>query len=431
MNNYHIGQDGFVWFTGVVEDRDDPEKLGRVRVRAVGYHTDNLDEIPTKDLPWSWVLNTVHTSMNGLGHTPPFLVEGTWVVGFFRDPPLLQEQVIFGTLPGIPSETPTHEKGFNDPRSEESTQSEEAYKYKPDYGPYPIRTSDSDVNRLAKNDSENIHPEIEERDTSFTENVPIANDEKILGDSDATVNTSAVHIGRIATNVDLTATQWKEPVTTDISIRGALASGRNPETKEDRVAPYNRRNTEYPYNHVLETESGHIQEFDDTPFAERIYEKHRSGTFYEIDADGNKVTRVVGQNYEIVAGNEFVNIKGDVNLTIDSNCKTYIKGDWNIQVDGNKTEVVKKNVTETYGTENGTHAHTISVTGKRAETISNSVTETYSDTMTQNITGAVTETYSSTMTQNVSGNVSETYSGSQSTQVSGNIDIDGARIDLN
>ena len=81
MNNYHIGQDGFVWFTGVVEDRDDPEKLGRVRVRAVGYHTDNLDEIPTKDLPWSWVLNTVHTSMNGLGHTPPFLVEGTWVVG--------------------------------------------------------------------------------------------------------------------------------------------------------------------------------------------------------------------------------------------------------------------------------------------------------------------------------------------------------------
>ena len=415
MNNYHIGQDGFVWFTGVVEDRDDPEKLGRVRVRAVGYHTDNLDEIPTKDLPWSWVLNTVHTSMNGLGHTPPFLVEGTWVVGFFRDPPLLQEQIIFGTLPGIPSETPTHEKGFNDPRNEESTQSEEAYKYKPDYGPYPIRTSDSDVNRLAKNDSENIHPEIEERDTSFTENVPIANGEKILGDSDATVDTASVHIGRIATNIDLTATQWKEPITTDISIRGALASGRNPETKEDRVAPYNRRNTEYPYNHVLETESGHIQEFDDTPFAERIYEKHRSGTFYEIDADGNKVTRVVGQNYEIVAGNEFVNIKGDVNLTIDSNCKTYIKGDWNIQVDGNKTEVVKKNVTETYGTENGTHAHTITVTGKRAETVSNSVTETYSDTMTQN----------------VSGNVSETYSGSQSTQVSGNIDIDGARIDLN
>ena len=70
MANFFSGQDGFVWFTGVVEDRDDPEKLGRVRVRCVGYHSDDLEEIPTKDLPWSWVLSTVHTSMNGLGHTP-------------------------------------------------------------------------------------------------------------------------------------------------------------------------------------------------------------------------------------------------------------------------------------------------------------------------------------------------------------------------
>ena len=74
--------------------------------------------------------------------------------------------------------------------------------------------------------------------------------------------------------------------------------------------------------------------------------KNKSGTFREIDADGNVVTRIVGQNYQIIAGSNFVNVKGDVNLTIDSNCKTYIKGDWDIQVDGNV--VVKKNVTETY-----------------------------------------------------------------------------------
>ena len=153
MANFFSGQDGFVWFTGVVEDRDDPEKLGRVRVRCVGYHSDDLEEIPTKDLPWSWVLSTVHTSMNGLGHTPPFLVEGTWVVGFWRDPPFYQEAIIFGTLPGVPIEGADPAKGYYDPRSEDSTQSEEKYKYKPDFGPYPIRTSDSDVNRLAKNDA--------------------------------------------------------------------------------------------------------------------------------------------------------------------------------------------------------------------------------------------------------------------------------------
>ena len=29
-DNYFMGLDGFVWFTGVVEDRNDPAKLGRV-----------------------------------------------------------------------------------------------------------------------------------------------------------------------------------------------------------------------------------------------------------------------------------------------------------------------------------------------------------------------------------------------------------------
>ena len=73
MINYFQGQDGFVWFTGVVEDRNDPTKLGRVRVRCVGYHTDDKTKIPTEDLPWAWVLQTVHTpSMNGcLLYTSP------------------------------------------------------------------------------------------------------------------------------------------------------------------------------------------------------------------------------------------------------------------------------------------------------------------------------------------------------------------------
>ena len=42
--------DGFVWFTGVVENRSDPAKLGRVQVRCLGFHTEDLNDIPTKDL---------------------------------------------------------------------------------------------------------------------------------------------------------------------------------------------------------------------------------------------------------------------------------------------------------------------------------------------------------------------------------------------
>ena len=40
MNNENfMGLGGFLWFFGVVEDRQDPLKVGRLRVRIVGVHT--------------------------------------------------------------------------------------------------------------------------------------------------------------------------------------------------------------------------------------------------------------------------------------------------------------------------------------------------------------------------------------------------------
>ena len=41
---YFMGKEGFIWWQGVVEDREDPLMLGRVRVRVLGYHTDNKDD---------------------------------------------------------------------------------------------------------------------------------------------------------------------------------------------------------------------------------------------------------------------------------------------------------------------------------------------------------------------------------------------------
>ena len=96
-----LGQDGFVWAIGVVEDRFDPEKQGRVRVRWLGYHTDEKARILTKDLPWAQVMQPVsNNSMSGVGDAPVNLVEGSWVVGFFRDPGTLQDPIVIGTMPG-------------------------------------------------------------------------------------------------------------------------------------------------------------------------------------------------------------------------------------------------------------------------------------------------------------------------------------------
>jgi len=97
-----MGQDGFVWAIGVVEDRFDPEKLGRVRVRWLGYHTEDKEKILTKDLPWAQVMQSVGgNSMAGVGDAPVNLVEGSWVVGFFRDPISLQDPIVIGTMPGM------------------------------------------------------------------------------------------------------------------------------------------------------------------------------------------------------------------------------------------------------------------------------------------------------------------------------------------
>lgn len=90
----------------------------------------------------------------------------------------------------------------------------------------------------------------------------------------------------------------------------------------------------YPYNRVTETESGHVQEFDDTPGMERIHTYHRSGTFTEIDATGTQVTKIVGDGYTIYDRNGFISIHGDANVTVAGNVNIFCRSDANIEVAG-------------------------------------------------------------------------------------------------
>jgi len=273
--NYHMGLDGFIWFIGVVENRNDPSKMGRVQVRCVSFHTDNKNDLPTEDLPWATtMLPTTSSANSGLG-TNPFLAEGTWVLGFFLDAKNKQQPIILGTLPGKPSSLGDITKGFNDPNERPDEEGVSVY---------PLVAGEPDIDKLARGEN------TIDKTTNQTKDVSIAN----------------------------STTTWNEP---DSAYK-----------------------TTYPYNRVFKTEAGHVKEYDDTEGEERIHEYHKAGTFYEIDKDGNKSTRIVKDNYEIMPGTNYVNIKGSCNLTIDSNAHTHVKGDYELQVDGNHTIKVKGNL---------------------------------------------------------------------------------------
>ena len=98
--------------------------------------------------------------------------------------------------------------------------------------------------------------------------------------------------------------------------------------------PHSAYHAQYPYNRVKETESGHIEEWDDTPGYERIQWYHRSGTFTEIDHNGTSVNRIVGDHYQIIDRNGYISISGDANVTVTGNVNIYCQSNASIQVEG-------------------------------------------------------------------------------------------------
>ena len=529
MKNF-MGKDGFQWFIGVVEDRMDPKRLGRLRVRCLGHHTEDKNKIKTEDLPWAHPMNPITSAtVSGIGQTPLGAVEGTWVVGFFTDNDL-QQPIIMGTLPGVPRDlsNPDSKKGFQDPS-----------------GIYPKYAGESDVNRLAINETVEVpdttaagggNQVVEINGGNPNDPISIANRnspietikvaqfqadlehhlstvEKFKSGSNASdmlkaatdfkntyakkfklpanilqskeniLTGAANHIDTIvsktigAVNGTEIGTMLKDSILVNAKgklftpgnlkdilpanlsvdaiasglqniksfnlkdlntdsldkfyslatdkipgnlikgdvVAGALKYFKSP-LKKLSVSPHlssvlDKANltksigvaqidgvegaiegisgaassftdlgaiagdldsliggawseppspyaAEYPYNHVYESESGHIKEFDDTKGSERIHERHTSGSSYEIGPAGTKVTKVVKDNYEIISNDDFLHVRGTRRQTVDEGVRIKcnasggfphhysievgIGSNCNIEVNGGNVNVVAK-----------------------------------------------------------------------------------------
>ena len=105
-----MAENGFrnlLGFMGVVEDRRDPRKMGRVRVRCFDIHPDSKEDVPTETLPWAIPV----IGSYDFNYKPP--IEGSWVFGFFLDGDDAQHPMVLGVMLGMPTTFPNPTQGFN------------------------------------------------------------------------------------------------------------------------------------------------------------------------------------------------------------------------------------------------------------------------------------------------------------------------------
>lgn len=108
-------------YKGIVENNNDPDKLGRIQIRICGIHTENkyistnkLEYISTIDLPWALPAFPITSSSNsGEGEFAIPVNGSTVLVGFFDSDNQLP--YYFATLPTIPNVKPSNDIGFSDP----------------------------------------------------------------------------------------------------------------------------------------------------------------------------------------------------------------------------------------------------------------------------------------------------------------------------
>lgn len=217
-------------FRAVVEDNNDPKKIGRVRVRVFGLHTENnensteeFNNIKTSDLPWAEIMGgTAFGLISGVG-VSSVLRKGTWVwVIMYNDNP--NKPVVIGTIIG-----------------------------------------------------ENTTPNV------YADGVGFTDPDAVYPKSDR-LNRSDMHPNLDSKYLDLS---------------------------------------------VLETASGHLIELDDTVGAENIKVTHKTGSYINIDFEGNMTIFSI-KDIDLNASG------GNVNITaIDTN----INSSGNVDIDGARIDL--------------------------------------------------------------------------------------------
>jgi len=348
---------------GVVEDRNDPLKLGRVRVRILGLHSpDRKSDIRIADLPFATVMQPPNVST--AGPTISQLVEGTWVVVMFLDQNM-QDPLVLGSVPtSSRSEEPNYNDGFSDP-----------------FGVFPRWQGDSEVSLVTDEERWQEHPTYEARKDNRVTEIQQAKKYAVPTVSSTTPDE------------EYERTTWDEP-----DLRGSQESN-------------------YPYNSVREFEAGQLEEVDSTSDNTRITNSHQSGSYHEILHDGTTTTKIVGEGYSITLQNHNMFVQGDLNVTVEGNMRHMVEGDYTLEVggsmftyiDGNReTKINSSDVKEISVDEsiNVLEKRSIHVTGDQRVLIDGNETNVTGGSSNTSIKGNHSQTILSDSSRVIAGNES-------------------------
>jgi len=358
-------------YRGIVEDRNDPEQAGRVRVRVWGLHSnlrtkDLREGIPTEELPWAEpAMGLIEGSMSGFGMWSVPL-QGSHVFVFFENGHIMQPRY-FATVPGIPIEGPGTDPdlGFQDPD-----------------GVYPIAAAEPPLKPNALNE-----PDVHKLARGIIQQT-IVNEKKDR------------RITEIPTADD---NPWNEPLPYYAAV--------------------------YPENIVLATHGGIVIEIDNTvvpPANEqeteqgkrRVHIYHPSHTFVEVSEEGDIVIRNERDCFEIVTRNKKIYIKANEDKTIDLNQTTYIKKDKITKIDRHENKTIAKDLNVDIGNE-----YNQSVGADK-------YTQVTGDEL-HDVGGKLEVIIGSDENVSVGGNVQVTIGGNANVTASGVVNVRGSAINLN
>jgi hypothetical protein len=278
-----------LWWFGVVEDNDDSTaddklKLGRCRVRIMGLHSAVLKEDDNSGE--GIAVDQLHWAY------PITPVTSAAMNGIGESPlGMMNGSVVFGfSFDGLPSQ---------------------------------------DLYMIGSMGGVPQSPKLNPETEGFCDPSGEFPREKFLGEEDT--NRLARADGDVKDETCIN-TRRKELVKVDIAGGG---NWEEPESSYEAV---------YPFNKVRETQAGHIEEYDDTEGAVRYHRWHPSGTYVEVDNDGNQIRKITGNGFEIIIGDNNLYVHGDINITVDGDANILVKGDAISQVEGSSTMKAKKDL---------------------------------------------------------------------------------------